>query len=827
MIRRMFGAMMAGGQVTEVRTFRARDLSRGSKWRPATTSGYFDDVEALIREVKRIDAEAIYFVPNPVVPDLLARSKNRMEWNVRDTTTDEMIVHRYWLLIDIDAAESHKLKITGTDAEHDAAIEMAHTIRWDLGEAGWPDPVLADSGNGAHLLYRVDLPNDDDSRTLMSLCLHALSHRYDNDVTEVDRKTFNAARIWKLYGTMTRKGDEIDGRPHRMATILEAPDQPDPVPIDRLQELAAGAPGEPKRNERPPALRAVHSRFDINDWMAQRLPDAKPKDGWSNGRRWILPVCPFNAEHNRGEAFVMEMTSGALSAGCHHNSCVWGWHELRDKLEPDRHIGAPVDREYMQRVGGGGDEPPHPAGDEPTPTGEGYDVSTAGHTDTRAAERLVKAHGHRVRHIGEWKKWLIWAGTHWREDRVNEVREMARVQAFNWTQANLPVSEEDKEGKKKYAKAISLESGAHIASAVQLASSHPRCAWTADSLDKEIWLLPTKSGIVNLTTGTIEPSSPSHRFTACAPVEYDPDATCPLWDRCLYEWMDGREDLIRFLQRWTGYNLTGSVREHSMVVSIGPGRNGKGVYSETIMAILGPKLAGPMAPGLLTATRQERHPTELFDLRGKRFVIGSEMKDGARFDEERVKSLTGGDTIKARRMREDFTSFTPTHKIMLACNKLPSVRDTSPGFWARFRVLPWDVSFVGREDRQLKQKLKKERRGILAWAVRGAGEWFREGLGEPAVVNERTQQYRMQEDQIARFVETERERLDHIEVNYVRFKEWCEQEGERPLSARAMAADLRNRGWSRRKSHGKMVWTPDAQGGVMDLFGVSTRDSHA
>ncbi|MBU2572327.1 MAG: hypothetical protein KJ725_20300 [Gammaproteobacteria bacterium] len=370
-IRRTLAVLLAPGQVTEIRAFKARDTTTQSTWRTPTVSGYYDDPDALVGGVRTIDAAGVCFVPNPVLPDLLARANNRLRWKVEkgEATTDDHVTRRLWMLVDVDATASHKLKITSTDDEHEAALTQARIIATDLFEEGWPRPILADSGNGAHLLYRVDLPNDDDARTLAARCLEALSFRFSTDVVDVDTSTFNAARIWKLYGTMVRKGDPRPGRPHRMARLVDVPDPVDVVPRGLLEDLAGSLPEAPKPEAKTPQATTTGATFDLADWIAAHLPDAKGPHAWDKGRKWILPVCPFNADHARGEAIVMQFTSGAIAAGCQHNSCTWKWDDLRDKFEPEarerreawearQQQGAPVDEEYLRREGWDGQEPP-------------------------------------------------------------------------------------------------------------------------------------------------------------------------------------------------------------------------------------------------------------------------------------------------------------------------------------------------------------------------------------------------------------------------------------------------------------------------------------
>ncbi len=216
---RAMDLIMAPGQVAELR---ALGVSTPEYRRTHTVSGYFDDIEALAHAAMEVApyAAGVYFTPNPVNPALLARAANRARAvNQEPLSSDSDVVARRWLLVDIDAIRP--AGISATDAEHDAASDKAKVIRDALAARGWPQPILADSGNGAHLLYRVDLPVDDGG--VVKRALEALAAEFDDDQSHVDTKVFNPARIWKLYGTVARKGDDLPERPHRMARILEVP----------------------------------------------------------------------------------------------------------------------------------------------------------------------------------------------------------------------------------------------------------------------------------------------------------------------------------------------------------------------------------------------------------------------------------------------------------------------------------------------------------------------------------------------------------------------------------------------------------------------------
>lgn len=217
-IIRAYRLIVGDGNVTELRALKAQ---RRDDYRSCTLCGYFDSADALVAAVGTIKtAKGVYIVPNPVNPDLLARSCNRLKpAGMGDATQDSHIIRRRWLLIDSDAVRP--TGISSTDAEHAAALGRIRDIVAYLTSVGWPTPIVADSGNGGHAMYRIDLPSDDCGR--VQRYLQALAARFDDGTVKVDTSVDSPANLWKLYGTMACKGDDVPGRPWRMARIIDSP----------------------------------------------------------------------------------------------------------------------------------------------------------------------------------------------------------------------------------------------------------------------------------------------------------------------------------------------------------------------------------------------------------------------------------------------------------------------------------------------------------------------------------------------------------------------------------------------------------------------------
>jgi hypothetical protein len=283
-IREALEILCAPGAVYELRALGGR----------GTTSGYFDDRDRMAEDARGLSGRVagVYFTLNPVLPDLLARAVNRVQPYAPQTTNDSQVIKRNWIPLDFDPKRVSG--ISSTDAEHEAALARAGECRAWLRAQGWPEPLVIDSGNGAHLLYRIDLPNDQASTELVRNCLQALSLLFDDEVVAVDTANFNPARIWKCPGTMTRKGNSTAARPHRMAQIVEAPDVL-AVPTPLLQTLADRVPKQEPTSQRN--YRGSGEAFDLDQWIVDHGLEVHHSAPWTTGQKWILSQCPWNLDH--------------------------------------------------------------------------------------------------------------------------------------------------------------------------------------------------------------------------------------------------------------------------------------------------------------------------------------------------------------------------------------------------------------------------------------------------------------------------------------------------------------------------------------------------
>lgn len=420
-------------------------------------------------------------------------------------------------------------------------------------------------------------------------------------------------------------------------------------------------------------------------------------------------------------------------------------------------------------------------------------------TDLGNARRLVEDHGHDLRYAPQILSWLAWDGTHWAEDVTGEVHRRAKDVVDRLLEEVKNTSGDRREKLLKHWK--SSQSAARLRAMVELASTEPGIPVTVDMLDNDPWALNAENGIVGLRAGELREHDRAALHTKLAPVAYDPEAQAPTFRKFLDEVFANDEELIGFVKRFAGYSLTGDVSEHLLVFAHGAGANGKGTLFTALRAAVG-DYGMQLAPRILTASKHDEHPTGIADLRGARFVTTTETEQGRYLAESLVKELTGGDPIRARRMRADYFEFNPSHKLWMAGNHLPKVNGTDHGMWRRLALVPFEVTFP--IDNGLADRLAAEAAGILAWMVEGCLEWQRDGLQVPAKVRAATESYRSREDHVGRFLadcavvgETEMVTAAALRDRYLA---WCKAEGEREWSAKAVGAELTSRGFDKART---------------------------
>ncbi len=402
-------------------------------------------------------------------------------------------------------------------------------------------------------------------------------------------------------------------------------------------------------------------------------------------------------------------------------------------------------------------------------------------------------HADDLRFVATWSTWMVWTGDRWHADKTHRafdlVREVCRDAAAQCNKPNI---------------AKLLSQAKTVAAVTTLARADRRIAQVSELWDANGWVLNTPGGLVDLKTGKMVPHDPGYFATKISSVA--PGGDCPRWLAFLDRVMAGDTDLIAFLQRMAGYSLTGSTREHALFFLYGTGANGKTVFISTLSRILGSyHVTAPIET--FTASSADRHPTELANLMGARLVTAVETEEGRRWPEARIKTLTGGDTVSARFMRQDFFEYTPQFKLLISGNHKPGLRSVDEAMRRRMNLIPFTVTIpLGERDPDLSDKLKAEWPGILAWAIEGCIDWQKRGLALPKAVTAATTAYLEAEDATAAWIDECCERdptaWSPSSDLYFSWKAWADRNGEYGASQRRLVQTLEARGFDplRRKA---------------------------
>lgn len=414
-------------------------------------------------------------------------------------------------------------------------------------------------------------------------------------------------------------------------------------------------------------------------------------------------------------------------------------------------------------------------------------------TDIANAKRLIAKHGQDIRYTPE-RGWLVWDGQRWATDEKSlRVFEMAKRTA-------LEIFDELKDATDRdaiYRHAKRSQSKVAIQAMEWLARSEATARIT--QFDADPMLLNVSNGTLELRTGELRPHSRADLITRLAPVAYDPKADCPIWYATLDRIFGSDRNLIEYLQRLVGYALTALTVEQAIHFMWGMGANGKSTVSELVQEMLG-DYATVCSPDLIMCHRHSGIPNDVARLRGVRLAMMNETGQGTRFDEAKVKDLTGGDRLTARFLHAEYFDFRPTHKLIIRGNHKPAITGTDEGIWRRLQLIPFDVVIPpGERDPYLLDKLRTELPGVLTWAVKGCLAWQREGLKPPAAVLAAGNTYRDEADTLGRFIAEACTVRNLAQVKASAFQKayatYCREADERPIPSKDLPAELERRGF--------------------------------
>lgn len=410
----------------------------------------------------------------------------------------------------------------------------------------------------------------------------------------------------------------------------------------------------------------------------------------------------------------------------------------------------------------------------------------------RMAYRLAQSHTGHLLHV-HGLGWHAWDGTRWAEDdagaarrAVLEVLKDALFESF---------TERDKDLRTDVGR---CESASGIDGVLTIASALTPFAAIVRDLDTDPYLLNVANGTLDLRTLELRTHAPSDRITKITRAAWRPETASAAWADFIAAVLPDRA-VREFLQRLIGVSLLGKVVEHVLAIEVGTGANGKGTAYKAQLWALG-DYASTAEPDLFMA-REGAHPTGEMDLRGRRLVVVSESDKDRRLAEATMKRLTGGDPIKARRMRADFVEFEPSHTPLLVTNHLPKVTGDDPAIWRRVRVIPFEVTFAGdQQDTTLDDRLRLDADSVLAWAVTGYSQYVRDGLAEPEAVRVATERYQLDSDALSRFLEERCLTGEHYRCPtgelFEAWSHWCNAEGVDPGTKKAFGLSLDRKGYT-------------------------------
>lgn len=727
-----------------------------------------------------------------------------------------------------------------------ADLDVARSIIDVLADMLGTRPVVnIYSGHGLQPLWPIDhhpLDTEDaraDARVLLRRWGRLVAHVAEQHHAAVD-SVFDLARILRAPGSINHKTTPV--------AVLAVPDTGHPIDVDQVLEQldAYGAveqPGDRDRLDTPisnPAEWAwadrtcTYARQTIKGWASEQPAARHP---WLVAQTVRLAAmhahgCLTQADHQRALAVLTDRFGQLLATGNPVRKP--GVGEIRDAITWGTARAATMPPERIGReLGAHSHEPPATeatltlipgpaAGDPPAPTEGAAPVNgaTALHinqpdsdlprkitvtlTDSGNSELFVAQHADRFRYVPARGAWLQWDGHRWAWcDDDSQAIEAATATIHAIAGRNDDV-------RKHKARSLSRRG---LEATVSLARRNSAIRLNADQLDADPLLLNTPSGIVNLDTGQLSPCAPNNLCTRLTGVDYDPHAKAPRWQQFLHETFDGDSEVIDFAQRLAGYSATGIVTHHVLPFLFGQGGNGKTVFLETIVPILGDYATTTPSNFLMVNAREDE--SAIARLAGYRMVVCSEVNQNSKFNEAKLKHLTGGDRITARFLYGRHFTFTPSHKLWLMGNHQPKVEAGGESFWRRLRLIPFTNKVP--DERKIKgldkQLVADEGPGILAWIIQGARHVLANGLGDPVQVMAATKQYAAEEDALGRFI-TDRCRIVDsplVRTNTAKvraaYTAWCQQEDERELSPQVFGRELKTRfGIESERSHGQRFY---------------------
>jgi putative DNA primase/helicase len=747
---------------------------------------------------------------------LAARSKvpKRGSRGLLDATSDPETVRAWWsedphANIGLNVGRSG-LVCVDIDPRHDGDKTWTELVS-ELGEDVSRTVSSATGGGGRHFLYR----------------------RNGKPVRSVDGALGPGVDTKSEGGYIVLPPSvHPSGRPYAWVPGA-SPFETTPAPLPKSLEVLCPEAVDPKKATESGPSDQTRPKATTGKVIVREDED---EESWENEDTYWLRAAIRRAgpgtRNNTGFWLACQLRDAGLDEGT-ATAVMEAYTERVHGLGPDpytyREAYASLEEAYSRPAREEAKDPTRTAGGGPVPlcdpeTGEVYgDVApetlNALHlTDSGNAEAMALLYGDRLRfaHLPPKTRdisgfWLVWSGHRWSPNATGDVDRFALSTVRARLNAARVLPGED--GPSKEAKwALGSESARRRRDLVALARAERPIATRFEEFDRDPWLMGTENGVLDLRTGDLRPGRPSDMLTKSVGYAFDQSARCPRWLRFLDEVFGGDTDLIGFVQRSVGYSLTGDTREQCLFLCHGKGANGKSTMLGTLRAVLGDYSANTPFSTFEVGDRSG-NTNDLAALAGTRLVTAAETSEARRLNEARVKAVTGGDPVTARFLYTEFFEYVPTYKIWLSMNALPTVAGVDEGIWRRLRLIPFRVSFKGREDRTLEATLRAEAPGILAWAVDGCLQWQAMGdLGAPSAVLDATEAYRAESDVIGRFLE-DRTASDPDPRHGVRasdlysaYSRWCLVMGEKAETATTFGRRLGDLGFEKKRAGAGMFY---------------------
>jgi len=431
-------------------------------------------------------------------------------------------------------------------------------------------------------------------------------------------------------------------------------------------------------------------------------------------------------------------------------------------------------------------------------------------TDLGNAERLIRMFGDDIRYCLEERRWYAWNGRIWdqRDKSVNIIDYAKRTIGGIFEEAARSQDVGLRKELKRHG--FKSEGNSSLKSMVELASADHRVWISPDRFDAQPFLLNALNGTIDLKTGALMPHRREHLLRTMIPVEYDPKADCPEFEKFVFNIMDSRIEMYQYIQKIVGYALTADTSEQIYFVLHGSGSNGK----STLLNVVS-KLLGSFAKSISFTTLTyfgDKARTDLARLVGARLVTCSELTQNKPVNEALVNAITGGDPLNARFNYGDEFQFVPMFKLFIAGNKRPNIEGTNYGTWRRIRLIPFEVRFDEKNGRinNYEQLLLQELPGILNWAIEGCMLWQKQGLVQPEQIKQATTEYEAESNVLQTFLD-EACSIDPNEKTltselYKRFVAWCVSEGQTPLGKREFNKRMQETGFQNKRKGGRDWW---------------------